>query len=97
MPAGEFQKHLEGMHRHEGVFWDAGLVYRDAHHGFRSTCVPATKAMMAYWALSEGGLPLLSSLTVRLSLYLSLSHLFEAADSSLVSRMKVNKIGRAHV
>jgi hypothetical protein len=45
---------------------------------------------MAYWAQAEGGLPLLSSLTVRLSLYLSLSHLFEAADSSLVSRMKVN-------
>jgi len=48
-----------------GVFWDAGLVYRDEQHGYLATCVPANQAMMSVWAVAEGGLAPLSSITVR--------------------------------
>ena len=49
-----------------GVFWDAGLVYRDERGTFAPVCIPAERAMMTFWANSNA-LPMLSTIHVLIS------------------------------
>jgi hypothetical protein len=36
MEPGEFEKHLEEMHRHEGIFWDIGTEEDEIRNGLRA-------------------------------------------------------------
>lgn len=48
-----------------GVVWDSGLGYRSAKGIFTTTCIPAARALMMYYAHNDDSLPPLAAATVR--------------------------------